>query len=71
MIQYAAALGHLHPAGKRRVLDGRRLRGSVAERCAERGSVVGGAADALGGRKLGLTEMILLIVVVGDVRMDP
>jgi hypothetical protein len=26
---------------------------------------------ALGGRKLGLTEMILLIVVVGDVRMDP
>jgi hypothetical protein len=54
-----------------RVLDDRRLRGSVAERCAERGSVVGGVADALGGRKLGLTEMILLIVVVGDVRMDP
>jgi hypothetical protein len=36
--------------------------------CAE---AVGGLADALGDRKLELTEMILLIVVVGDVRMDP
>ena len=60
-----------HPADKRRVLDDRRLRGSLAERCAERDSVSGGIEDALDVRILGLTEMTLVIVVVGDVRMDP
>ena len=44
------------PPTSGRVLDDRRLRGSVAKRCAERGSVVGGVADALGGRKLGLRK---------------